>query len=539
MNVSEEGVPLTLPAGVAGVRFRFFEPPAFTSSAGDTGLEAVLRYPELDTWRPVLDRLGFSQLMRTHVAMRAHVNGVSLLRELHASGIVPEAALYRALADELGVDYLDCVDPDKLVVQEADIVALLGRRPGAAPVALRKKAGIDVIAATDGIDIPALKRRLLRSPALRQSLKITAPSALRRGLFERARPVLGQRAVNDLFDNRPDRSARLVLNGWQAFVLGCLVAGLIVMVGAYPAESFVGFHFISSFFFLAGIYLRFAAASAASASARFAAGPVAAKTMPVYSVLVALHKEAEIVPELLIALGNIVWPLSKLEIKLVCEADDHETLAAIRAQPLRPAVEVIEVPVVGPRTKPKALAYALPAVSSDFVVLYDAEDRPHPLQLIEAWQRFEASDGKLACVQAPLEVANAKNGIIAHMFAFEYAALFRGMLPWLSSRRLLLPLGGTSNHFRRSILQEVGGWDPYNLTEDADLGLRLARFGYRTETIASPTYEDGPEQLGVWLPQRTRWFKGWTQIMLQSANAMKTMINSRQCCFIFASVPTR
>ncbi len=95
------------------------------------------------------------------------------------------------------------------------------------------------------------------------------------------------------------------------------------------------------------------------------------------------------------------------------------------------------------------------------------------------------------------------------MFAFEYAALFRGMLPWLSANRLLLPLGGTSNHFRRAALEEVGGWDPYNVTEDADLGMRLARFGYRTETIACPTYENGPDTFATWLPQRTRWFKGW------------------------------
>ena len=100
------------------------------------------------------------------------------------------------------------------------------------------------------------------------------------------------------------------------------------------------------------------------------------------------------------------------------------------------------------------------------------------------------------------------------MFAFEYAALFRGLLPWLSGKRLLLPLGGTSNHFRRAVLEEVGGWDPYNVTEDADLGVRLARFGYRTETIACPTYEAAPDTFATWLPQRTRWFKGWMQTWL-------------------------
>ena len=231
-------------------------------------------------------------------------------------------------------------------------------------------------------------------------------------------------------------------------------------------------------------------------------------------MLIALYKEAEIISELLAALDALVWPRSKLEIKLICEADDTETLQAIRAHKLPSVVEVIEVPVHGPRTKPKALAYALPATSGEYVVLYDAEDRPHPLQLVEASQRFRDGGPRLACLQAPLEISNRDQGPMARLFAFEYAALFRGLLPWLAARSLLLPLGGTSNHFRRSVLDEIGGWDPYNVTEDADLGLRLARFGYRVETIRCPTYEDAPEDLKTWLPQRTRWFKGWLQTWL-------------------------
>src|SRR5690606_36007305 len=154
--------------------------------------------------------------------------------------------------------------------------------------------------------------------------------------------------------------------------------------------------------------------------------------------------------------------------------------------------EVIEVPPGLPRTKPKALAYALPLTGGEFVTLYDAEDRPDPMQLAEAWQRFRQSGPDLAVLQAPLEISNRSDGAIARMFAFEYAALFRGLLPWLSRRRLMLPLGGTSNHFRRAALDAVGGWDPYNVTEDADLGMRLARFGYRAGTLSRPTLEPAP-----------------------------------------------
>jgi cellulose synthase/poly-beta-1,6-N-acetylglucosamine synthase-like glycosyltransferase len=236
---------------------------------------------------------------------------------------------------------------------------------------------------------------------------------------------------------------------------------------------------------------------------------IPADTLPFYSVLVALHREATVVPQLVEALRRIDWPKSKLEVKLVCEADDRQTLDAIAAKRLPPHFEVVHVPPSLPRTKPKALNFAVPLIKGDFVVLYDAEDRPHPLQLREAWLRFKHGAKTLACVQAPLEISNGTKGVIPLLFAFEYAALFRGLLPWLSGRRMILPLGGTSNHFRVSALKAVGCWDPHNVTEDADLGMRLVRFGYSSETISLPTLEDAPEAWSIWLPQRTRWFKGW------------------------------
>lgn len=234
--------------------------------------------------------------------------------------------------------------------------------------------------------------------------------------------------------------------------------------------------------------------------------------LPVYSVLVALYKEAEVVPDLLVGLGLLAWPRSKLEIKLVCEQDDAETIAAINVHPLRSFVEVILVPPSLPRTKPKALAYALRLSRGELIVLYDAEDRPHPMQLAEAWQRFQTAGRDLACLQAPLEIANRQENIIANMFGFEYAALFRGLLPWLADNRITLPLGGTSNHFCRDVLEEIGGWDPYNVTEDADVGLRLARHGYRCETLSCPTREQAPADFASWHRQRVRWFKGWTRL---------------------------
>lgn len=227
--------------------------------------------------------------------------------------------------------------------------------------------------------------------------------------------------------------------------------------------------------------------------------------------MIALLDEADVVPDLVKAMQKLQWPRTKLEIKLVCEADDHSTLAALQTQDLDARFEIIKVPKSHPRTKPKALCYALGFTTGKYVTIYDAEDRPHPEQLLEACDALEAGSKKIACVQAPLQAANGQHNIWTALFLFEYAALFRGLLPWLARNEYPILLGGTSNHFSRAALLEIGVWDPHNVTEDADLGLRIWRNGYQTDMITRPTLEDAPKDFKTWLPQRTRWFKGWMQ----------------------------
>jgi cellulose synthase/poly-beta-1,6-N-acetylglucosamine synthase-like glycosyltransferase len=466
--------------------------------------------PELLQWAPVLDRLAVADRARVQAALCAKVHGTTFQREILASGEVTEEAFYRALADCLGVRFLPRVAAGDLVVQEKHALALLRHGSGAAPVRVVDGAEqAATILATDRLDVAAARARLSTTPGLASRSRMATPSAVRRALLGRARARLASVAVSGLFEKSPHCSAVIVANAWQGFMIG--FGGFFAVAAAVlaPWETLIAVHGMLSIFFLGCILLRVLAMTVAAPPVPPPIEPFAARDLPVYSVLVALYREAGIVPELLVALGRLQWPRSKLEIKLVCEADDDETLAAIRAVPLRPNIEVIEVPPAGPRTKPKALAYALQIVSGEFVVLYDAEDRPHPLQLIEAWQSFRAGGPDLACLQAPLEITNGGAGPIARLFALEYAALFRGLLPYLARRRLVLPLGGTSNHFRRSLLEKVGGWDPHNVTEDADLAVRLSRHGYRTQTISRPTREAAPPDFATWLPQRTRWFKGW------------------------------
>jgi cellulose synthase/poly-beta-1,6-N-acetylglucosamine synthase-like glycosyltransferase len=466
-------------------------------------------------WYAILMRVGYPLDKMAAIAARAQTNATSFHAELLAAAPCPEANLYFALAEELGLPFRLEIDSGGLVTDNHDFIALLG--PGGAQRPLSYLDGSGPLVRLLGLgllDIGRLKALLQRRPELCERLVVVPPAALRRAVKERAAATLGAQARDQLANDVPDCSARLVASAWQGLVVGALAMALPIAFALWPFATMFGVHLFLSVFFLGCVLLRMRAARHAQPPYLKKLAPVAAKDLPTYSVMVALYREADVVPELLAGLGRIVWPRSKLEIKLVCEADDHETLAALRAVPLKPWVEIIEVPAIGPRTKPKALAYALPTTTGQVVAIYDAEDKPHPLQLVEAWQAFAKADASLACVQAPLVITNSHQGMLARLFAFEYAALFRGLLPWLAARSLILPLGGTSNHFRREALVNSGGWDPFNVTEDADLGLRLARFGYRSGTITYPTFEDAPMRIKTWIPQRTRWFKGWLQTWL-------------------------
>ncbi|WP_442579208.1 glycosyltransferase family 2 protein [Mesorhizobium sp. ASY16-5R] len=470
---------------------------------------------EFDIWRPILSRLRVSSDMVIKLAARAGENRTDFQSELLASNLVTENDLFATVAQEFGVGFIDRIDPERLVMRPEDCALFLRTRSKHLHVKVLERDGRALaVIAPSGMSLSTLKSLLHRQKNLLPLLRMTTPQALRRAVLQRTSQSLAIDARNGLYERMPDYSARIVANAWQGVVLGAVLVILALAFTLATSAVLLAMHIFFSLFFFACIILRFAATRAAPAKPPPGLEATPPGDLPFYSVLVALHREADVVPQLLAALDRLVWPKSKIEIKLVCEADDSQTLGAIAAHGLPHHVEIVEVPPGQPRTKPKALSYAVPLIKGDYVVLYDAEDRPHPLQLLEAWHCFERGGEDLACVQAPLEISNEESGLIPLLFAFEYSALFRGLLPWLSGRRVILPLGGTSNHLRVSALEEVGGWDPYNVTEDADLGLRLVRFGYRTQTISLPTLEDAPETLSIWLPQRTRWFKGWCQTWL-------------------------
>jgi cellulose synthase/poly-beta-1,6-N-acetylglucosamine synthase-like glycosyltransferase len=238
------------------------------------------------------------------------------------------------------------------------------------------------------------------------------------------------------------------------------------------------------------------------------------RDLPTYTVLVPAYREPEVIADLLKSLSQLDYPASRLEIKLLLEADDPETLAAVMQA--RPAsnVEVMRILPSEPRTKPKACNVGLSRARGEFVTIYDAEDRPDPLQLRRAVAAFRRLPREIACLQAKLSFHNAEQNLLTRWFTAEYALWFGQLLPGLTKLGAPLPLGGTSNHFRRETLVRVGGWDPFNVTEDADLGVRIHRLGFRTSVLESVTLEEANSDFINWTKQRSRWYKGYLQTWL-------------------------
>lgn len=314
---------------------------------------------------------------------------------------------------------------------------------------------------------------------------------------------------------RPDLSARRLAFGRQiafgAVILAAILLAAILDLGLTVtlASLATGVVFGAlAILRLACLPLALARPAAPTPRAR-ADGELAT-----YSILVPLFDEAAVIEGLVDALGALDYPAAKVEVLLILEQDDVATRAALDAVVLPAHMRVVTVPAGSPRTKPRALNYALQQASGDLVVVYDAEDRPEPGQLREAEQRFAGAGGRLACLQARLNIYNPRQSLVTRQFALEYSALFDLILPTLVKLGWPLPLGGTSNHFPRRRLIEAGGWDPFNVTEDADLGLRLARLGFSTGMLASTTWEEAPIEPRQWLGQRTRWLKGWMQTWL-------------------------
>lgn len=403
---------------------------------------------ELAQWWNVILDLGITPSQAARIAEKARLYQSSVGDEILASALVDEVEFYRAIANVAGLACCTWLDPSKLRIDAAVAMAMLRGEGRDAPVAYVDGPGRVALLVSPGpADAMRLREAAHHNPELTQRLVVVPPSVFRAALIRIAEPLLITTGRDKLFLETPHFSSRLMGSAWQGALGGTLLFALVVGFIIAQTHTWRASHVVASVFFFGCIAIRLAAAILPQAK-RVVRPSNPDVPPPVYSVLVALRDEADIVPELLVSLGRLDWPRSRFEVKLICESEDRATIDAIKATNPRPWVEVIEVPPGMPKTKPNALAYALPLTRGEFVVLYDAEDRPHRHQLVEAWCRFSQDDDRLACLQAPIDVDNGGDGIVPRMFAFEYAGLFRRMLPFLGRGGLFMPLGGTSNHFR-------------------------------------------------------------------------------------------
>jgi cellulose synthase/poly-beta-1,6-N-acetylglucosamine synthase-like glycosyltransferase len=327
-------------------------------------------------------------------------------------------------------------------------------------------------------------------------------------------------AVNGLRRVSPDGSAFFVTTRAQKVVLAGLVAG--IPIGLYVAPHWTGVALMGTVLvaYVCTIVNRMMLTAHAfrdEGSVRITddeARRYPDDALPRYSVLVPCYREPSVIGQLVGALGRLEYPADKLEILVVLEADDADTIAAARDVIVGDNIRIVEVPPAEPRTKPKALNYALTECCGEIVAVYDAEDLPEPLQLRRAAIGLAAGGPRLACLQAQLNYFNPEQNLLTRWFTIEYTSWFTQLLPGLVAVGAPVPLGGTSNHFRKDVLLEVGGWDPYNVTEDADLGLRLHREEYRVGVLESVTLEEANSDFVNWVKQRSRWYKGYLQTWL-------------------------
>ena len=328
------------------------------------------------------------------------------------------------------------------------------------------------------------------------------------------------RAVYQLAEQSPAHSARVVVTGGQKKCFAAIALSLLVLLVRFPSPSLIALNaLLSLFMFCSFVFRTVLCWMSCGKGVPLTVTPeevtaLQNQDLPVYTVLVPMYKEPDVLPILASALRKMDYPRSKLDIKLVLEADDFTTISAAKALALDATFEIIRVPPSLPRTKPKACNYALQFARGQYLTIYDAEDRPEPDQIKKALLTFRTTGPDTACAQARLNYFNAGENWLTRMFTLEYSLWFDMFLPALDRLRIPIPLGGTSNHFDLEKLRAVGVWDPFNVTEDADLGLRFAAMGYRVAVFNSVTYEEANSQVGNWIRQRSRWIKGHLQTWL-------------------------
>ncbi len=448
-----------------------------------------------------------AQLKTARAAL--HGTPLSLGQVLTTHNVLTEAELLSSLADIYSVGVSDLSDcPPALDLSNV----LPAKTAIAAEAVIWRRTGSALVVATSRPDLIALVRA-----ALPDGQRIVITLAARSQIVEAHRAAFGTTLARMAEGRAPQVAS---CRSWRAAavarVILAIAAGSAAIIILNPLAFATGVFGLAISVFFANCILKFAAlAQSLRASAQRA--PASDKTspkaqflhLPTVTMLVPLFREPEVAGALVDRLRKIDYPRERLDIVLAVEEDDPLTLSALRSGRLPAWMRAVIVPRGTPQTKPRALNYALNYARGSIVGIYDAEDRPEPDQITRVVARFAELPATVACLQGRLDYYNARHNWLSRLFTVEYAAWFRVLLPGVQRMGLVVPLGGTTVFLRRSVLEDVGAWDAHNVTEDAELGLRLARAGYETQIVDTTTYEEANAAAIPWIQQRSRWLKGY------------------------------
>ncbi len=444
-------------------------------------------------------------------------SGSRLGEILVTEGILSEADLVASLAEQFQLPLVDLSEYEPDPAALALLPEPLARHLRVVPIAVDETTLY--LAVADVLDPGTVA--ILREHT---ALELRGFLASRNAIDELLQHVHGRTYVeaarSELLKRFPDNSAAEVITRAQRLFL--LLALVVVALLFVVAPLVIGIVLIAacSLFSLATSLYKFRLTYNAlghTIEIDVTDAEVAAldeRELPNYTILVPLYHEAAILPRLVSGIGALDYPKAKLDVRLLCEEDDEETPAAIRELRLPPHFKLVVVPDAQPKTKPKACNYGLLQADGKYVVIYDAEDRPDADQLKKAVIAFEKAAPNVTCIQAKLNYFNSDQNLLTRWFTTEYSMWFDLLLPGLDAEGVAIPLGGTSNHFVTDRLIDLAAWDPFNVTEDADLGIRLHKAGWKTAIVDSTTLEEANSELNNWINQRSRWIKGYLQTYL-------------------------
>jgi cellulose synthase/poly-beta-1,6-N-acetylglucosamine synthase-like glycosyltransferase len=430
---------------------------------------------------------------------------------------ITPAAYYQGLAHHFDLPFVDLIaqPPDRSLLRDTDADAYA--RHLTIPW-MRRDDRLVVATAEPGPETLLFARRLWGAEI---EFAVTSKFDVIWSVQTQFADALSRHAVFDLADQDPTMSAHRVMTAPQALVCYALLTALLGGLALAPIATLIALNLALSVFYLGNFFFRALLVAAGGGRStewnyeiEIAARALSEDKLPVFTVLVPMFREGRVLPKLAQSLRRLDYPLGKLDIKIVLEDGDTETIEAARGLGLEGVFEIIRVPPSHPQTKPKACNFALRFARGEYVVVYDAEDEPEPDQLRKVVATFQALPPEVACLQCRLNYYNADENWLSRMFTLDYSLWFDLILPGLERFNIPIPLGGTSNHFKLSVLRELHAWDPFNVTEDADLGIRLYEKGYRVAIVDSTTFEEASCHAGNWVRQRSRWLKGYMQTLL-------------------------